>query len=274
MTLENSAAAIRPPRAVPALSVVVPCLNESGSLRELVRRLQAAFPAGGTPQAEFILVDDGSSDGSAALLRELAAEEPRLVPVLRANRGGQTAALRDGLRASRGAWVAHLDGDLQNDPADLPGMLQQAQQGYDAVLGYRVTRHDSVRRRLASRFANAVRRAVLHDHIRDIGCSTRVVRREALAALPVLPDVHRYIPALLERAGWRIAQVPARHEPRRYGVSKYTNVGRGLRGLVDLARVARAARHLERPPAPAAPQHHEGPPAPDTPHHYERPPVP
>jgi dolichol-phosphate mannosyltransferase len=222
-------------------------LNERDSLSELVRRLQAAFPAGGASHAEFVIVDDGSSDGSAAVLGELATAEPRLVPVLRPRRGGQTAALWDGLRRSRGAWIAHLDGDLQNDPGDLPGMLQVAQQGYDAVLGYRAARHDGWRRRAASRFANTVRRSVLHDHIRDIGCSTRVVRREALAGLPELPDLHRYIPALLERAGWRIVQVPAHHEPRRHGVSKYTNLGRGLRGLVDLMRVARVARHLEGP---------------------------
>jgi dolichol-phosphate mannosyltransferase len=235
------------PPGAPELSVVVPCLNERESLRELVQRLQAAFPAGGPLDAEFVVVDDGSSDGSASLLRELAAAEPRLVPVLRPQRGGQTAALWDGLRRARAAWIGHLDGDLQNDPADLPGMLGQARQGYDAVFGFRATRHDSVRRRLASRFANAVRRAVLHDHIRDIGCSTRVVRREALAALPELPDLHRYIPALVERAGWRILQVPAHHEPRRHGMSKYTNLGRGLRGLADLIRVARVARHLEGP---------------------------
>ena len=243
----SRAAADRTSPDRPELAVVVPCLNESGSLPELVRRLQAAFPAENEPRVEFVIVDDGSNDGSAALLRELAASEPRLVPVLRAQRGGQTAALWDGLRASRAAWIAHLDGDLQNDPADLPGMLLQAKQGFDAVLGYRAARHDSWRRRAASRFANVVRRAVLHDHIRDIGCSTRVVRREALEALPDVPDMHRYLPALLERAGWRIVQVPARHEPRRHGESKYTNWRRGLRGVVDLLRMSRVARHLERP---------------------------
>jgi dolichol-phosphate mannosyltransferase len=247
MTLASPTAATRNSGDAPELSVVVPCLDERANLSELVRRLQDAFPTGGAVHAEFVLVDDGSSDGSAVLLGELAAAEPRLVPVLRPRRGGQTAALWDGLRMARGGWIAHLDGDLQNDPADLPGMLQLARQGYDAVLGYRAARHDSWRRRAASRFANVVRRSVLHDHIHDIGCSTRVVRREALALLPELPDLHRYIPALLERSGWRIVQVPARHEPRRQGKSKYTNLGRGLRGLVDLARVARVARRLERP---------------------------
>lgn len=231
---------------VPELSVVVPCLNERDSLPELVRRLRAAFPAEGALRAEFVIVDDGSSDGSEAVLRELAAAEPRLIPVLRPRRGGQTAALWDGLRSARAAWIGHLDGDLQNDPADLPVMLRRAQQGFDAVFGYRAARHDGWRRRVASRFANVVRRAVLHDHIRDIGCSTRVVRREALAMLPERPDLHRYLPALVECAGWRIAQVPAHHEPRRHGKSKYTNLGRGLRGLADLPRMAQLARRLER----------------------------
>jgi dolichol-phosphate mannosyltransferase len=247
MSAASATEATRTTRDAPEISVVVPCLNERDSLPELVRRLQAAFPAAGAVLAEFVLVDDGSSDGSAVLLGELAAAEPRLVPVLRPRRGGQTAALWDGLRRARGTWIAHLDGDLQNDPGDLPAMLQVAQQGYDAVFGYRAARHDNWRRRAASRFANAVRRSVLHDHIRDIGCSTRVVHRAALAALPELPDLHRYLPALVERAGWRFVQVPARHEPRRHGVSKYTNLGRGLRGLVDLMRVARVARHLDGP---------------------------
>jgi dolichol-phosphate mannosyltransferase len=196
--------------------------------------------------AEFILVDDGSTDDSGALLGAAALDEPRLHPVLRPARGGQTQALHDGLQIARGEWVAHLDGDLQNDPRDLPGMLRRAREGYDAVFGYRDGRQDSLSRRWASRLANAIRHAVLGDSIRDIGCSTRVLRREVLATLPPLPDLHRYLPALVERAGWRILQVPTRHHPRQHGQSKYGNLGRALRGPADLLRMACLARRLHR----------------------------
>ena len=228
------------------LSVIVPCLNEADSIPTLLAELVAAFPVGGTTAAEFVLVDDGSEDDSRAVLSRCVAKEPRLHPVLRPSRGGQTQALHDGLQAARGDWIAHLDGDLQNDPRDLPALLEAARSGYDAVFGYRAERHDSLSRRWASRFANALRQQVLRDSIRDIGCSTRVVRREVLEKLPPLPDLHRYLPALVERAGWRVTQVPTHHRPRRHGTSKYGNLGRALRGPGDLFRMARLARRLRR----------------------------
>lgn len=229
----------------PELSVVIPCLNEAGSLPSLLAELQATFDAAGVP-AEFILVDDGSTDASRALLREAALTEPRLRPVLRDARGGQTQALHDGLQIARADWVAHLDGDLQNDPRDLPALLAKAREGYDAVFGFRAARSDSLSRRLASRAANAIRKWVLRDSIVDIGCSTRVLRRDVLTTLPPLPDLHRYLPALVERAGWRILQVPTRHRPRQHGQSKYGNLGRALRGPADLLRMSRLARRLRR----------------------------
>ncbi len=126
-------------------------------------------------------------------------------------------------------------------------MLELARQGHDAVLGYREQRYDRPARRTASWMANAIRRAVLHDHIRDIGCSTRVVRREAMLALSPVPNLNRYLPALLERSGWRIVQVRAIHHPRLCGRSKYDNLRRGLQGIVDLIRMARlAAQHARQ----------------------------
>lgn len=230
----------------PELSIIVPCLNEADSLPSLLAELQAAFPVGAAPAAEFIIVDDGSVDGSAALLGELAGGELRLRPVLRPLRGGQTRALWDGLQAARGRWVAHLDGDLQNDPRDLRAMLVRAEAGHDAVFGFRTERHDSRSRRWASRAANAIRRQVLRDSIVDIGCSTRIVRREVLLTLPPLPDLHRYLPALIQRAGWRVLQMPTHHRLRQHGRSKYTNWGRALRGPGDLLRMASLARKLRR----------------------------
>ena len=235
------------PVSQPELSVVVPCYNEAESLPELCRRLAEAFPTDDSLTVEFVLVDDGSTDGTAAVLQRLAADDPRIVPLPRPTRGGQTMALWDGLQAARGRWIAHLDGDLQNDPADLPVMLRQAgQENLDAVLGYRESRHDDFGRRFASRFANSVRRLVLHDTIRDIGCSTRVVRREILARLEPVPNLHRYLPALIEKGNWRLRQVPVHHYERDFGVSKYGNLSRGLQGLRDLPRMAAYIRALEQ----------------------------
>jgi glycosyltransferase involved in cell wall biosynthesis len=222
--------------------VVIPALNERDSLGELVEVLEHSFPADAIPTVEFIVVDDGSTDGSSDLLESLKERHPRLRSVIRSERGGQTAALWDGLAAARGAWIAHLDADLQNDPRDLPDLFHTAQQGYDAVLGVRAQRRDDLGRRLASRFANGVRRASLHDSIQDVGCSTRVVKAELLRAIPALPNMHRYLPAVIERLGARIAQVPVSHHPRRHGQSKYTNLGRGLRSARDLLRVRRFLR--------------------------------
>ncbi len=230
---------------LPLLSVVIPCLNERDSLPELVARLEKSLPDGSIPSAEFIIVDDGSSDGSAEVLAELQTDHPRLKVLRRPERGGQTPALWDGLALAKGTWIAHLDGDLQNDPQDLPDLYRTAQQGYDAVLGIRAQRRDSLGRRWASRFANAVRRASLHDTIIDVGCSTRVVKAAVLRQIPPLPNMHRYLPAVIERMGSRIAQVPVSHHPRQHGESKYTNLGRGLKSARDLLRVRRFLREYE-----------------------------
>ncbi len=233
------------------LSIVVPCYNEAGSLAELVDRLGEAFPREAKPTVEFVLVDDASSDGSDRLLEDLAAVEPRLSFVRHPRRQGQTGALWSGLLASRGSWVGHLDGDLQNDPADLPAMYRKAiREDLDAVLGYRQNRHDDLGRRLASRIANGVRRMVLHDSIRDVGCSTRIVRRGILECLKPVANQHRYLPALIELGGWRIAQVAVTHHDRMNGQSKYGNLDRGVQGLRDLPRMAAYVRGI-RATAPA-----------------------
>ncbi len=244
---ESPAPAPSPGPEPPLLSVVVPCHDERDNLRELHRRLAEAFPTTGTIGAEFVLVDDGSTDGTGELLDQLAQGDPRVVPIHLAERSGQTAALWHGLQAARGDWIAHLDGDLQNDPADLPPMLERAREGdLDAVLGYRSRRHDDGSRRWASRAANAIRRTVLRDTIRDVGCSTRVVRREVLSSLPPVPNQHRYLPALIQRGGWSCIQIPTRHHERRHGSSKYGNLGRALDGLRDLPRMIFYLRRVRR----------------------------
>lgn len=215
--------------------MIIPCHNEGGSLRALHAQLVKAFPIAGGIDAEFVFVDDASTDDSVSVFEQLSQGDPRLRVVSLAEQSGQTMALWEGLATARGVWVAHLDGDLQNDPQDLPGMLERAiEGGYDAVLGYRDRRNDTLSRRWASLAANNIRRWVLHDTIRDIGCSTRVVRREVLESLPPIPNQHRYLPALIERTGWRSIQVATRHHERLHGRSNYGNMARAMTGLRDL----------------------------------------
>lgn len=227
------------------LSVIVPCFNEGDNLLDL----HAALADAASDGDEFILVNDGSTDASAGLLARLEAADSRVRPLHLAVRQGQTRALWEGLQMVRGRWIAHLDGDLQNDPRDLPGMLQLAvSENLDAVLGFRAKRDDDLGRRLASRFANTVRHLALGDSIRDVGCSTRVVRSEVLRQLPPVTNLHRYLPAIIQMGHWRVAQVPTRHHSRRHGRSKYGNLSRGLEGLRDLPRMARYIRTHQAEP--------------------------
>lgn len=220
---------------VPLVSVVAPVYNEAESVRPLVAALREALEPLGRP-CEIVLVDDGSTDGSGAEIGRLAAADPRVRGVRLARNAGQSAALHAGFRAARGEVIVTIDADLQNDPADVPALLEALEEA-DAVCGVRLGRQDRLSTRLASRFANWVRDRVLHDGIVDTGCSLKAMRREDALRLPLFRGMHRFIPALLQMDGLTVAQVPVRHRPRRRGVSKYTIRGRTLQGLVDLAGV-------------------------------------
>lgn len=216
------------------LSVVAPAFDEVANLRPLLEAVREALsPAF---DWELIVVDDGSTDGSGALLSELSLEEPRLVAVHLASNRGQTAALAAGFAVARGRLVATLDADLQNDPADLPAMIA-ALDGVDAVVGTRVERRDSFVRRASSRIANAVRNAVTGDRIRDTGCALRVVRAEALRGLPLFEGMHRFLPTLLRLHGHTVRERVVTHHPRTAGRSKYGVWNRAFRGLRDLFAV-------------------------------------
>jgi len=235
----------------PELSIVVPAYNEIESLPTLLAELRAAIAATGK-SAEFVIVDDGSSDGSADWLLEESRRDPRLHPVLLAARCGQSAALAAGLAHARGDIVVTLDADLQNDPADLPRVLA-ALENADVVSGVRVGRQDSWVRLVSSRIANAVRRAALGDPVTDIGCSFKAYRRDTLEQLPMFVGVHRFLPALCVFRGARFAEVPLSHRARRHGVSKYGVSNRLWRGIHDLIGVSwlkvRLVRYRERGPA-------------------------
>lgn len=218
---------------MPELSVVIPLHNERDNLEPLLAELRAALADCGRSH-EIVLVDDGSTDGTRERLAAEAARDPAIVPLRLERNAGQSAALAAGFARARGAVIVTLDGDLQNDPAELPKVLE-ALEGADVVSGVRVGRRDSRWRRLQSGVANGLRRAVLGDPVTDIGCSFKAYRRGALEGLPMFAGAHRFLPAMCVFRGARYAEVPLRHRPRRHGVSKYGIASRAFRGAVDLA---------------------------------------
>jgi glycosyltransferase involved in cell wall biosynthesis len=229
------------------LSVVVPAKNEAASLPQLVEEIARVLrpltgdraPGAGRGLAGFevVVVDDGSTDETPGVLRRLAADYPELRAVRLARNVGQSAATAAGFRAARGEWVATLDADLQNDPADL-ARLWDALPGFDAALGWREKRRDVWSKRVISRWANRVRNAVLGQAIRDTGCSVRVFPREVALRLPMFKGCHRFFGPLLLREGCAVVQLPVNHRPRPHGTSHYNLWNRSVRVVVDLFGVA------------------------------------
>jgi glycosyltransferase involved in cell wall biosynthesis len=234
------------PELPPELSIVVPLYNEAESLPPLVEQLLDALRPLGRP-FELVLVDDGSSDGTAAVLRQLAAQTPELVAVLLRRNYGQTPAMAAGFDASRGAVIVTLDGDLQNDPADIPLLLEQLEQGYDLVSGWRHRRQDpTMSRKLPSRLANRLIARVTGVRLHDYGCSLKAYRRELVEDMNLYGELHRFLPALAFIEGARISEVKVNHRARSYGSSKY-GIDRTFRVLMDLLTVWFMKRFLTRP---------------------------
>ncbi|MGC4014838.1 MAG: glycosyltransferase family 2 protein [Luteolibacter sp.] len=211
------------------LSIVVPFYNEEETVADVVAEILRAVPG-----AEVIAVDDGSKDRTWEILSA--------IPGIRAMRfqqnRGQSAAMYAGMRQASREIVALMDGDGQNDPADFPKLVEALEQGADVACGYRANRQDTASRRYASKIANKIRRAFLHDGVRDTGCSLKAFRREAVDHLVPFNGMHRYIPAQLLRAGMKIVELPVNHRGRMAGTSKYTNWDRALRGIHDLIGVS------------------------------------
>lgn len=216
----------------PEISLVIPVYNEQENLPVLAAEIRAALEPLARPY-EVILVDDGSTDSTPEVLRRLAREDPR-VRVLRQRRNsGQSAALDAGFRHARGEIVVTLDADLQNDPADIPRLLERLD-GFDVVSGVRARRQDDWVRRVSSRIANRVRNRVTRESVTDVGCTLRAVRAEYLRRIPVFNGMHRFLPTLLRMEGARVTEVPVNHRPRLHGEPKYNIRNRAFRALVDL----------------------------------------
>lgn len=234
---------------VPALSIVVPVHNETGNIEPLIAEIEAALA--GRVDFEIVYVDDGSGDGGGAELAGLRAGHARLRVLRHRNQSGQSAALWTGVAGARAAWIATLDGDGQNDPADIPALLEArdncAMPKLWMVAGVRRKRRDSTLKRLSSRMANAIRRWVLRDATTDTGCGLKLFRRDAYLALPFFDHMHRFLPALIRRAGGAVLEVPVNHRPRAVGASHYGTWDRAWVGLVDMLGVAWLQRRMKSP---------------------------
>jgi dolichol-phosphate mannosyltransferase len=221
------------------LSVVVPVFNERDNIPPLLAEIAAALR--GRVAYEVIYIDDDSGDDSRAVLAAQKALHPELRVLHHLQRSGQSTAVWNGVRAAAAPWIATLDGDGQNDPADINKLLAARAQAADDVhlfAGWRTTRRDSFNKRISSKVANAVRSRMLRDATPDTGCGLKLFARETFLRLPYFDHMHRYLPALVRRAGYASQSVPVGHRPRTAGVSKYGMLDRLWVGLADLRGVA------------------------------------
>ncbi|QVM89536.1 glycosyltransferase family 2 protein [Pseudomonas entomophila] len=216
------------------LSVLIPAKNEVDNLPSLLAEIRTALA---NERYEVLVVDDGSSDQTLAMLQQLKNQGFQQLRILRHERSlGQSTSIWHAAQAARGRWLATLDGDGQNDPADIPGMLALVRGNEDVklVAGHRVNRRDTASKRWASRFANGLRSRLLKDATPDTGCGLKLIERAAFVGLPYFDHMHRFIPALILRHNGRMLVHPVNHRPRHAGISKYGNLDRALVGILDL----------------------------------------
>ena len=231
------------------LSVVIPVKDEADNIAPLADEIRAALD--GLVEYEIIFVDDGSVDTTATAILRLQSSTGRVRLLRHAANCGQSAAIRTGVRAARGAWIATLDGDGQNDPADLPGLWQLARRAPAdpplLITGYRQKRRDHWLKRWASRLANMIRRRLLGDGTPDTGCGLKLFPRSLFLDLPYFNHMHRFFPALVLREGGTVRSLPVNHRPRLRGRSKYGILDRLLVGIIDLLGVMWLQQRATRP---------------------------
>jgi glycosyltransferase involved in cell wall biosynthesis len=234
---------------MPRCSVVVPLRNEADSLEELCRGVHEVMAAV-DPSYELLLADDGSDDGTAERFRRLAPPSARLLSL---PRRGKAEALQAGFDAARGELIVTLDGDLQDDPADIPRLLAALDEGCDLAIGWRRERRDAWTKRAASALANGLRRLLFGERVHDVGCPLRAFRKEAVRGLRLRGGLHRWLTALAAARGFRVEERPVSHRPRRHGASRYANLPRAAQSLWELPlvlrelRAARLSRSCGRP---------------------------
>ncbi|MBI4418098.1 MAG: glycosyltransferase family 2 protein [Ignavibacteriales bacterium] len=231
--------------ALPRISVVVPLYNEEESVPELFESLQQVFKQMGEP-FELILVDDGSTDGSFRVLEDLHRRHKN-IKVIRFRRNfGKSAALSIGFAEAAGEFVITLDADLQDDPAEIPGLLQALNDSYDLISGWKRKRYDPISKTIPSRFFNFVTAKLTGIPIHDFNCGLKAYRREVVKEINVYGELHRYIPVLAHWAGYRVGEKVVQHHPRKYGRTKF-GISRFLRGFLDLMTILFTTRYIRRP---------------------------
>jgi dolichol-phosphate mannosyltransferase len=242
-----------PALPVDAISVVIPALNEAGNIGDLIRETMACIPS--YALHEIVVVDDGSDDATPTEIQTMLATHPKLRYLRHTKRCGQSAAVRSGVRAASAPLIATLDGDGQNDPHDIPALVAHLQMASHAGValagGVRVRRRAESSKRIASKFANWLRDAILDDRCPDTGCGIKVFRRDVFVDLPYFSGMHRYLPALFQAYGHGAVYRPVNDRPRRIGTSKYTNFGRALIGIYDLIGVRWLIKRTALPDSPA-----------------------
>jgi glycosyltransferase involved in cell wall biosynthesis len=217
-------------------SIVVPIYNEQDNIEDLYRAITTALDGNGS-HYEIIIVDDGSSDDSYGALQRIAGRDERLKVIRLRRNFGQTAAMSAGFDAATGSVIIPMDGDLQNDPADIPRLLEKLNEGYDVVSGWRKNRKDTfINRKFPSILANALISSMTGVHLHDYGCTLKAYRREVLDGINLYGEMHRFVPALASQFGAKIAELPVNHHPRLHGTSK-VGISRTLRVILDLMTV-------------------------------------
>ena len=227
------------------VSVVVPLYNEAGNVQDLHRELTASLTRLGRP-FEILLVDDGSRDGTTEAVLDLEAHDPRVRAIVLRRNFGQTAAFSAGFDHARGEVVVTSDGDLQNDPADIPALVAKLDEGFDLVCGWRQERQDTLSKRVPSFFANRLISWATGVRLHDYGCSLKAMRVEVVRGIRLYGEMHRFIPAVASWMGVRVAELPVHHRPRLRGASKY-GLGRTVRVLLDLFTVKFLLAYGTRP---------------------------
>ena len=239
---------------MPDLSLVIPLLNEEESLRPLMEQIRGVL-ASQDRTYEVIFIDDGSTDGSLAVLEDLHNTYPEVKVIQFRRNFGKAAAYTAGFQRARGTYIITMDADLQDDPAEIPNLLAKIEEGYDLVSGWKKKRFDPLGKTLPSKFFNWVTGRVSGIDIHDFNCGLKIYRSEVTKDIRVLGELHRYIPVLAHLEGYRIGEIPVQHHPRQYGVTKY-GWGRLLKGFFDLLTVMYIGKYMGRPTSPVR---HRGP---------------
>ncbi|MBI3193628.1 MAG: glycosyltransferase family 2 protein [Ignavibacteriae bacterium] len=225
------------------LSVIIPLLNEEQSLRELYNKLRDALSRGGY---EIIFVDDGSTDGSLRVLHELRNRDRR-VKIIRFRRNfGKSAALAAGFKHAKGDYVVTMDSDLQDDPAEIPNLINELKKGFDLVSGWKRKRKDPISKTIPSKFFNFVTSLMTNIKLHDFNCGLKAYRKEVVKSVKVYGELHRYIPVLAHWQGFKVGEIQVKHSPRKYGKTKF-GMGRFWKGFLDLLTVLFTTRYIQRP---------------------------